>query len=238
MKKILLISLVITAVISCNHGMARMQSNVFIKLLEDGQNEISDPVAKPVQVDLYYESLCPGCRFFFETQLFPTFYKFKGLGVLNVGLYPYGNAKEVKKPDGSWKFTCQHGKHECLGNLIEACIVQHTGKEAEKFLPIISCMESSDDPVKAARGCMKALSDMDQKQIKAVFACAKGSEGNKIMHELAEATDSLNPPHLYVPWVVMDGVHNKTVETRALSDLTSLVCDAYKGEKPRICAMK
>ena len=42
----------------------------------------------------------------------------------------------------------------------------------------------------------------------------QGSEGNKIMHELAEATDSLNPPHLYVPWIVMDGVHNKTVETR------------------------
>ena len=42
-----------------------------------------------------------------------------GLGVLNVGLFPYGNAKEEQKSDGSWKFTCQHGKKECTGNIIE-----------------------------------------------------------------------------------------------------------------------
>ena len=48
-----------------------------------------------------------------------------GLGVLNVGLYPYGNAEETKKADGSWKFTCQHGKHECLGNLIEVNHLQN-----------------------------------------------------------------------------------------------------------------
>jgi hypothetical protein len=44
------------------------------------------------------------------------------IGILSVGLYPYGNAQESQLPDGSWKFQCQHGQPECTGNLIEVCI--------------------------------------------------------------------------------------------------------------------
>jgi len=198
-------------------------------------NQVRNP-AEPVKVDLYYESLCPGCRYFFETQLYPAFYKFRGLGVLNVGLFPYGNAKEEQKSDGSWKFTCQHGKKECTGNIIEACIMSYLDNDSDKYIPVINCMEGSENPIKSSRGCLAALADMNKSTINKIHKCAKGKEGNSLMHQIGLATESLQPAHKYVPWIVVNGVHNDTLQKQAQTDLTSLVCNLFQGSKPYVCS--
>uniref|UniRef100_A0A8C7MT18 Gamma-interferon-inducible lysosomal thiol reductase n=1 Tax=Oncorhynchus kisutch TaxID=8019 RepID=A0A8C7MT18_ONCKI len=76
---------------------------------------------QPVQVELYFESLCPGCRLFLTSQLFSTWTMLQD--IMSVTLVPYGNAHESF--DGKqYQFTCQHGEEECLGNMIEPTVYQ------------------------------------------------------------------------------------------------------------------
>ncbi|KAG9343260.1 hypothetical protein JZ751_014241 [Albula glossodonta] len=173
-----------------------------------------------VQVGLYYESLCPGCRGFLSEQLFPTWVMLQD--IMNVQLIPYGNAQESF--DGKrYKFTCQHGEDECLGNMIETCVLNLTGSVA---FQIIFCMESASDVLKAAqpvnilRLCQTTNSqplqhsplcvELYAPSIKweSIMDCVKGDLGNKLMHENALKTKALKPPHKYVPWVTINGVRD------------------------------
>ena len=91
-------------------------------------------------------------------------------GVLNIHIYPYGNAEESQNPDGSWSFKCQHGSKECYGNLLEACILNRAQRKDEIFMPIIHCIESSYDPLKSAQKCVSTLSKFEWNDIQ---KCAK-----------------------------------------------------------------
>merc|ERR1719431_2158141 len=55
-----------------------------------------------------------------------------------------------------------------------------------------------------------------------------------MMHEVANRTASLSPPHTYVPWITVQGVH--TEEEEAMADLVSLVCKLYQGPRPVQCS--
>ena len=120
----------------------------------------------PVLVELYYESLCPGCRAFISTMLYPTFDKLRHTGIVKFALYPYGNAQQSQNKDGSWNITCQHGGHECQGNLLEVCLMHHLNWDSDLYLPVISCMESADDPVESAEGCITQLSSASYDDVK------------------------------------------------------------------------
>ena len=48
---------------------------------------------KPIEVGVYFESLCPDSEKFITEQLYPTFKKLYGKKVFNLELIPYGNAK-------------------------------------------------------------------------------------------------------------------------------------------------
>ena len=87
----------------------------------------------PVLVELYYESLCPGCRNFISTMIFPTFDKLRDTGIVKFGLYPYGNAVQKENPDGSWNITCQHGQEECLGNTLEVELSTSLHSTGQRF---------------------------------------------------------------------------------------------------------
>jgi len=187
--------------------------------------------AEPVNVTLYYESLCPYCRQFITEQLHPTWKTFQSTGIMMVDIIPYGNAQEVEISTGYYNYTCQHGPSECTGNLIENCILKYKKYDADAYLPIIYCMEKANDPIAAAEKCVTdAMMDW-----KVIDTCAKGKEGNSLMHEAAVLTGKLNPPHKYVPWIVINGMHTEGMQQQAQSDLAKVLCDTYTGEKPEEC---
>ena len=124
---------------------------------------------EPVLVELYYESLCPGCRQFITGMLGPTWDLMKDTGTMQVAVYPYGNADQTQKPDGSWVISCQHGDKECLGNKLEVCLMRHLDWDSRAYMATIACMEQSD-PVKQARSCIEKHTTLNFKDI---WKCAK-----------------------------------------------------------------
>lgn len=213
----------------CSSVKTAVQCGVLEQCLEANLTRLQQ-TAGPVKIGLYYESLCPGCRTFITSMLYPTSVL---LGdIMDLTLVPYGNAQETF--DGEkYIFTCQHGERECKGNMIEACLLNMTKSDA--FLTIF-CMEASKDPVTAAQSCVELFSpDLSWE---AVMSCVDGDLGNQIMHQNAVKTQALKPSHTYVPWITVNGDHTEEIQDKAYSALVPLVCDLYKGEKPAICGGK
>ena len=207
-----------------------------------------------VNVTLYYETLCPFCRQFISTQL-SLAYEAVG-SIMNIVLVPYGNAKELYRPETKlYQYYCQHGSDECYGNLYHSCLITLYSKTAD-HLPVIRCMESNDkDDVDTAGQKCVAQSPLSMEKIS---DCMNSEFGNAAQHQMAVLTgnttnfnqfffctyfdfllfleESLNPPHQYVPWIVVNGVHSDDVQNQAEQDLIKLVCDTYNGvNKPAAC---
>ncbi|CAG2178909.1 unnamed protein product, partial [Oppiella nova] len=112
---------------------------------------ISESSAEPlVQLNVYYESLCPDCKQFLTTQLIPNYKKLQS--IMSVELVPFGWAKvaRVNHTDGTFdvNFTCQHGVQECIGNLIHNCVLN--SESIDRSLELFGCMYSSKNYSKPA----------------------------------------------------------------------------------------
>ncbi|KFW74242.1 Gamma-interferon-inducible lysosomal thiol reductase, partial [Manacus vitellinus] len=154
-----------------------------------------------VELSLYYESLCPACREFLVLKLFPTWLLLPS-EMLNITLVPHGNAQE-RNVSGKWDFQCQHGPEECLGNMIEACLM-HEAKNFSTYFPIIFCLESGSSVTKNLEACLQIYApELDRGRI---AACVQGDTGMALMHQNAQLTEALDPPHQFVPWIVINGV--------------------------------
>uniref|UniRef100_A0A0B7A7L4 Saposin A-type domain-containing protein n=1 Tax=Arion vulgaris TaxID=1028688 RepID=A0A0B7A7L4_9EUPU len=185
--------------------------------------------AEPVDFVLYYESLCPDCKGFITDMLFPTYEKLQS--ITNLTLIPYGNAEETKVGD-VWQFQCQHGPQECIGNLIATCTIEIV-KNITVYFPFLNCMEASNlQPNQSAAKC----ADQFHVPLKEIFNCVNSAHGNELEHQMALKTNALNPPHTYVPWVTLNGVHTEKIQNEAQNDLKKLLCDTYKGPKPAACS--
>ncbi|KAH9508278.1 Gamma-interferon-inducible lysosomal thiol reductase [Bulinus truncatus] len=181
-----------------------------------------------VNFTVYYESLCPDCKNFITTMLFPSYQKISS--IMNLSLVPYGNAREKQVGD-HWEFECQHGEEECIGNIIDTCAIAIV-KNIAVYFPFINCMEaSSAKPLDAAKVCASKF----PVPLDAILNCSRSSIGNRLEHEMAAQTEALKPPHQYVPWVTLNGVHTEDIEKAAEEDLVKLICDTYKGTKPPAC---
>merc|ERR1712083_406317 len=105
----------------------------------------------------------------------------------------------------------------------------HMNWDFQTYLPVIACMEGADNPVTTAKECLSALSKVPYSAVK---ACAWGAEGNALMHAVANRTESLDPAHKYVPWIVVDGVHAEEVEQRQWLTSLALFAPSTKAPNP------
>ncbi|XP_065508755.1 gamma-interferon-inducible lysosomal thiol reductase [Caloenas nicobarica] len=190
----------------------------------------SRPAAAPVELSLFYESLCPACRAFLVQELFTAWLVLPD-DVLSVTLVPYGNAQE-RNVSGKWRFQCQHGPEECLGNMIETCLM-HEAKNFSTYFPVIFCLESGSSVTKNLEACLQVYAP--QLDSGRVAACVQGDVGAALMHRNAQLTEALDPPHQYVPWILVNGKHTDELQAQAQASLLGLICRLYQGEKPEAC---
>eukprot|EP01017_Pseudomicrothorax_dubius_P001632 TRINITY_DN0_c5852_g1_i1.p2 TRINITY_DN0_c5852_g1~~TRINITY_DN0_c5852_g1_i1.p2 ORF type:complete len:130 (-),score=34.11 TRINITY_DN0_c5852_g1_i1:38-427(-) len=91
-------------------------------------------------------------------------------------------------------------------------------------LKFIVCLE---DGVSKGAGFDAAGTDCANRQgldYSIIKFCATNTEGNLLEHKMAQQTNALNPPHRYVPWVVVNGQHNVKDESEILSNLLEYAC--------------
>ena len=179
------------------------------------------------KIQIYIESLCPDC-YFFITKSFKSFYEnVKNPNLAEIEFIPYGNAQEVYNSQNKlWEFTCQHGEPECYGNLIETCAIQTLGKI--KSYETIICLESNFEEYdfdfdKTLEYCMIN----DQTNLGLIKECVSSDIGNYYQHQMALKTDK---KHLWVPWVVVDGVHDIEAENQIIESLTDYLCGDDKSK--------
>jgi len=100
------------------------------------------------------------------------------------------------------------------------------------WLDVIACAEDGFPGVMAAFDTCLA-SKTDAATVAAVAECAAGPRGAAMIAAAAAATASLDPPHRYVPWLVVDGL---PVGGQTAANLGALVCAAYRGPRPAACS--
>lgn len=209
----------------CSSVEAAVQCGVLKHCLKG--NVTGRQTAAPVKIDVYYESLCPDCIGYIVDVLYPSSVLLGS--IVDVTVIPYGNAQE--KIDGKkYLFTCQHGAQECLGNMIQACLLNLTKTNA---FNVIFCMESAEDVINATKACVEVYAP--QLPFGKLWSCVNGDLGNQLMHQNALQTKALQPPHTSVPWITVNGIHTDELQQKAMSALLPLVCSLYQGVKPDVC---
>ncbi|KAH8035654.1 hypothetical protein HPB51_007898 [Rhipicephalus microplus] len=186
-------------------------------------------IPKTARIQLYYESLCPYSVAFITEQLWPTYVRVGYL--MDVQLVPFGNAfkeQQQEKPNSSraerfavgrrqeadYKYSCQHGPDECFGNVVQSCAA-HIFNDTILSLAFVTCMSLAERPHEAGRECARGIA----RNWNAIQRCANGGKGRVLQDEMGERTWNLDPPHHYVPWLVINGVHNDEQQAMAQTDL-------------------
>ena len=184
-----------------------------------GQNY--DPKSSVPKIQVYIESLCPDCVNFI-TKSFKSFYEnVKNPNLEEIEFIPYGNAQEVYNENtGRYDFTCQHKENECYGNMIETCAIQIKGRV--KSYGTILCIESNIASYKldfdnTLEYCLKEEEDTLQE----IKDCVSSDKGNYYEHQMVQKTDI---DHKYVPWVVVNGVHDVDAENKIIESLVDYLC--------------
>lgn len=185
-----------------------------------------------VKVRLFYESYCPFSQRFITDQLWPTYEKLGKL--VEIRLVPFGLAtmKKITRKDAKKviEIKCHHGNKECLANMIQTCAIAMTSARY-RSLEYVNCMSVSKSPLDVAQACAGAIG----LNWKIIDRCVKSKLGSLLFYKMGQKTWALVPHIHYVPYIEVDGRHNKLFQEEAMSNLFGLVCSRLGSAKPDIC---
>ncbi|XVF55040.1 hypothetical protein PTKIN_Ptkin06aG0004600 [Pterospermum kingtungense] len=198
-----------------------------IKNLSSAKNNDDDKVT----LSLYYETLCPYSASFITDDLVKVFQNDLDT-IVNLRLVPWGNAHIVDN-----RIHCQHGEKECYLNTIHSCVI-NLWPDVKTHFEFIRCTEeppqdmgpvkTEEEPLKLWVPCSEKLK-LNEDLIK---ECYISGRGNKLELQYANETANLHPPHVFVPWVV---VNNQPIRDD-FKNFVKYVCQAYKGgQLPKAC---
>jgi interferon gamma-inducible protein 30 len=170
-------------------------------------------------ITIYIESLCPDCTEFISNS-FKEFYNLNITNLATIDFIPFGNANETyNETTELYEFSCQHGENECFGNIIETCAINIMGKYLSSGLLICieeNIFESGEDFEKVLKNCTN-----DEELSNQILSCTGDKTGNTWEHHMAQKTEA----HDYVPWVIVDGIHDVDAENKILNNLTDYLCN-------------
>lgn len=185
-------------------------------------NKISVSIKK-VEVSVVYESHCPFSRRFMYEQLYPTYKKMKKF--MNLTILPFGKAHIDNVTAEDPHITCQHGTNECIGNMMETCVL-HVANETMTAVQILACMSTDSQPHLAGPKCVKGTSV----KWSMVNDCVT-KHGTHYIVEVAKQTWSIQSYVARVPLVVVDGMMDNYVEYYAQKNMMRLVCEHLPYEE-------
>lgn len=198
-------------------------------------NTKSTSDAPKVQLEVYFEALCPGCQDFTTGALKDVLALDDIRQITDFKIVPYGNTKY----DASTNvFTCQHGVDECISDAYELCTLYklsgdinsiQSGNTAYAAWPYILCMEEAEGNPAEAENCFKSSMAGSGLEWDVVSTCYK-EEYDVVQTAGMNAT----PSHDFVPWVIVDG---RVLEYPNASLLAS-ICKSYTGTPPASCSTK
>ncbi|XP_033215107.1 gamma-interferon-inducible lysosomal thiol reductase-like isoform X2 [Belonocnema kinseyi] len=214
-------------------------ASIFIQIVSADQSTRQSKTI--INVELYYEALCPYSKEFVKMQIIPTYRDLKDH--ISISFIPYGLATHRRAIDGSWKFDSQHGQRESDGNMAQACGIHEieTSVEPEKqqqqLVDFVGCVMSDDDPPSAANDCAQkiGLTEESKNRIK---ECQKTPIGCDLLASYGDKTRALKPKLLHVPTVVINGVYSKENNHASLICFHKFICDIIPVEDtPAICKL-
>lgn len=198
-------------------------------------NEPSDS-ARKVKLELFYETLCPSSQALLVNLRQQIWSDPELRSHVELHMYPFGNARAVPVMFGSgygYGFQCQHGEAECFGNLIHSCAVDMLG-DPDQYVPLFACMASYNQ---FSMDQVATLCANSQLLDAAPFlTCARSSQANLRMMEIAQYSSSLSPARSYAPWVVIDGQHVQPAEMGQLLQAVCIAVRASSGAALAACA--
>ncbi|KAL3531660.1 hypothetical protein ACH5RR_005181 [Cinchona calisaya] len=192
-----------------------------------GNNTISltaRDIEDDIVVSLYYESLCPYCADFIVNQLVKVF-ETDLVHIVKLRLIPWGNTQIT--PNNTW--ICQHGPDECTLNMVEACAI-HVWPNPALHYKFIYCIESLrlKNEHNKWQSCFNTLG-INSTPIR---NCLNTGLAVKLEQGYADETAHLNPPHRFVPWVL---VNNLPLQ-EDYQNFVAYICKAYRGTvTPQAC---